>query len=491
VHSSKVLRTNPDLHHGLLGDIPLEGYLKDEGPVDTSWVSHISGSQDASARSRVIVSLLREGEISSAEFMKLLYDDVLLRALENREEYEVSLSPKGEQALDNYLLMIAEKSLTPQQGAVLKQLDHQLSSLPKKSAAAEKIRKKVLDTILDADPWAKEKYELLNDPGKSQMLSGEDMLSLAQEIERRARRASVQLSDEDKAAMREYVAFWQGRLAASRTMVDGISGVARERQVATIAAPIGAFHTEGMSKMLQQRGIPFAVLRPLAMENPRTAGALGKGFENKYERKSVFDSGSAKLFMNAFPLSSRTQKKPRLVLETEWFQAKSETYFLTDRIVHQLLSGGGGPQSLGDDKTAQDRGTGAPPSGPPGGSGTYWGFSDDDLRGKRVWVDRRRMRIVPAAPGSKRQAVLFPLVLNSDNAATRKELWVKAALTREADTRETAENLLRDALREIEAEPRGERPHAEDAHGRVQISEDVHAIISATRNGALSVALGM
>jgi hypothetical protein len=58
-----------------------------------------------------LVSLLQEGEISSAEFMKLLYDDVRPHAVEKRGEYDVSISPKGEAAPDNYLLMIAEKSL--------------------------------------------------------------------------------------------------------------------------------------------------------------------------------------------------------------------------------------------------------------------------------------------------------------------------------------------------------------------------------------------
>jgi hypothetical protein len=45
---------------------------------------------------------------------------------------------------------------------------------------------------------------------------------------------------------------------------------------------------------------------------------------------------------------------------------------------------------------------------------------------------------------------------------------------------------------EIEAEPpHKDRVRAEDAHGRVQITEDVHAIISETRNRALRASLGM
>jgi polyhydroxyalkanoate synthesis regulator phasin len=476
-----------------LRDIALEGYLKDMKPVDTSWVAHISASQGANVRAKVVVSLLREGEISSAEFMKLLYDDVQLHALENRNEYDVSISSKGENAPEDYLLTIAERSMTAKQGAQVEALLRQLKRLPKTSAEAEQTRKRVLETILSADPWAKEKYKAVEESAKSQTASAEDLLALAEEIENRARLRSVEMSVEDQASMREYKAFWQGRIAASHTMTDGISGLARNQSVALVSAPIGAFHTTGMSALLQKEGVPFAVLRALAMEDPEHAGPLGPGFENKYKAESVFDSGSARYFQQAYPSKTLPKhgKKPVPILEEEWFQAKSETYFLTDRIANQVLSGGAGGNPPGGGDVPP--GSAAPlSSGPPRSGGVPWGFSNDDLKGKRVSVDPKRIGIVPAAPGSKRRAVLFPIVLNQDDPAQRKELWIKAILGKDTGDRETVELLLLDALREIQQErPGKEHKKAEDAHGQIQITEDVHAVISETRKGALSVSLGM
>src|SRR5262249_20337033 len=42
-------------------DIALEGYLKDEGPIDTLWMKKASGSGGANGRARAVISLLREG----------------------------------------------------------------------------------------------------------------------------------------------------------------------------------------------------------------------------------------------------------------------------------------------------------------------------------------------------------------------------------------------------------------------------------------------
>jgi hypothetical protein len=171
---------------------------------------------------------------------------------------------------------------------------------------------------------------------------------------------------------------------------------------------------------------------------------------------------------------------------------------MTDRIARRVLAGGSKGGASGSDGPPLSgpppggaAGTGGAPPQPPSGAPPLWGFSDDDLHGKRASVDPRRIEVVLAAPGSKRNAVLFPLVLNPDDPARRKELWVKAALTQEVDERKAVEDLLRDALQDILKEPSGPRERAEDWRGRIQITEDVHAAISETRNGALSVALGV
>jgi hypothetical protein len=475
-----------------LRDIGLEGYLKDEGPIDTSWMTKASGAQSPEGRARAVVSLLREGEISSAEFMKLVYDDIQLRAIEERAEYDVSLSEQAESAPFQYLFAIAEASLPPSKFGELEASAQRLKSLPKNSPAAMRERQRMMDIILSGDPWAKEKYDILNDPVKSQELSGEDHLALAEEIEKRAQQVQAKIETEETDGLQEYIRFWRGRMAANHTMVGAIGEVAKVPQVVLVAGLIGAFHTSGMSQQLGQMGVPYAVLRPLAMDQEKTAGSLGMAaFKRKYARQSVFAGGFGKQLMGIFPA---TKKKPQLVLKEEWFQAKSETYLMTDRIARRVLTGLGSGTS--------GSGPGGPPPGgvarvggvppvPPSGGKPPWGFSDDDLHGKRVRVDPHLITVVAAAPGSKRKAVLFPIIFNPDDPARRRELWVKAALTKEAGERKSVEDLLRDALQDIAMEPAGPQDQTEGRHGRIQITEDVHAAISETRQGAISIALGV
>lgn len=61
-------------YHGMR-HIALEGYLKERKPIGADWF-HAAAGGDSAARTSVAVRLLQEGEISSAEFMKLTYRDV-------------------------------------------------------------------------------------------------------------------------------------------------------------------------------------------------------------------------------------------------------------------------------------------------------------------------------------------------------------------------------------------------------------------------------
>jgi hypothetical protein len=224
-----------------------------------------SGSENANARARGVVSLLREGEISSAEFMKLVYDDVQLHPIEDRAEYNVSVSDKAESAPFEYLMAIAEKSLPQSKYSEIEAIDSRLKTLPKGSAEAKRESQKLVDAILSGDAWAREKYNLLSDPVKSQALSGEDQLALAEEIEKHAQQSGANIGSEEKQGLQEYIRFWRMRMAASHTMVAAIGDIAKNPQIALVAGLIGAFHTSGMSQQLGRMGIPYTVLRPNAL----------------------------------------------------------------------------------------------------------------------------------------------------------------------------------------------------------------------------------
>ena len=94
-----------------LRDIALEGYLKDDTKIDTDWY-YKAARKDTRARIEVAVRLLEEGEISSAEFLKLAYEDVSLHPIEISKEYNVELGEKAQTAPLLCLLKIAQNSLT-------------------------------------------------------------------------------------------------------------------------------------------------------------------------------------------------------------------------------------------------------------------------------------------------------------------------------------------------------------------------------------------
>ena len=57
--------------------IALEGYLKERPKIRAEWFARAAHG-DLTAKVRAAVNLLQEGEISSAEFMKLVYDESML-----------------------------------------------------------------------------------------------------------------------------------------------------------------------------------------------------------------------------------------------------------------------------------------------------------------------------------------------------------------------------------------------------------------------------
>jgi len=68
----------------------LEGYLKEDPEIKTDWFISAAQGLSRAARTRVAVRLLREGEISSAEFAKLIYRELTLYPGETRDEYRVN-----------------------------------------------------------------------------------------------------------------------------------------------------------------------------------------------------------------------------------------------------------------------------------------------------------------------------------------------------------------------------------------------------------------
>jgi len=94
-----------------LRHIGLEGLAESEGPLDCSWAHRpppYRPGRPITPREDVIVQTLQDGEISAAEMMGLIYEDVVVDGVDDAALYAIP-SPSGEawSAPYNYLYSIA------------------------------------------------------------------------------------------------------------------------------------------------------------------------------------------------------------------------------------------------------------------------------------------------------------------------------------------------------------------------------------------------
>jgi hypothetical protein len=452
--------------HGLR-HIALEGYLKERPEITTDWFGHADSSQGPAAterRNQVAVRLLKEGEINSAEFLKIVYDDVQLHPIETISQYAVDLDENASRAPTLYLVRISQQSLKPDQNERVQQLKQESEALT--GEEKQKKTSEMLDYIISRNAWTEAKATLLR-PDASRDLSVEKVLALMEEIEKRARELSVQFAPNEKDAMERNLNFWRMRIAAGETMVRAAGEIADRKDVSLVVMNIGAAHTEGVVAKLTAAKRPLAVVTPMALKNHEERGDLTEEMlARKYKGLSAYSEGFSEIFQQTFPLRA---KMPEPGLLSPAIQAKSEAYFKIGEIVKAVLGGAPPPSASG----------GTPP----------WGFSDDYFRGKWIYIDPHRIEKTVDPEDGNPQVVFLPLILNPDDPTKRKEIWVKAAPgTAEVVTteRRDVEGMLIKVLEEAEKPP---GKAVEDKGGRVQITLDTVAAFASTREGAKKVAL--
>ena len=445
-----------------LRHIALEGYLRERAEIVTDWYFSAARGHDSPTGRRVAVQLLKEGEISCAEFMALVYRDVSLHAIETESEYDQELDDEASAALTAYLLGIAQASLREEHVPALERFQKDIERIEAQGDTLELVAKykEFLEYILTADPWVRDKYLTLKDLGSTRSISGEEHIALLVEIVDRAESLSVDIEPDQKRAMDRCLSFWRGRVAASRTMTISAGGIADRSDVSMVAMVVGAAHTEGMCALLAEAGRPHVVVTPLALQRLDEGSDLTFNMlTRKYAKLSVYAGGITDVLLDAFP--SLSNKKPEPVLSEPWFQAKAELYLFTERIADDILG----------------------PPEPPGGGEPPFALSADAFRGKWLHVDPMELRMLSDDEG---RAVLFPAILNPDDPSRRRELWVKAALGEarvSREERESVESMLQKALEEVERE--GEPSSVlENEGGRVQITSRTIAAIAATQQDA-------
>ena len=451
-----------------LKDIALEGYLKEDPAIDAKWYIQ-AAKEDLRAKLNVAVQLLKEGEISCAEFIKLTCENVSLHPIETAAEYHVELDSEAQQAPLMYLIQIAQGSLRQSHLPKIKKLQKEIASL-EGSAKTRKIGE-LVKYILSADPWAEEKAKLLRDENFLRFKPLEEHAATVREIEMRREDLRIKIDPRDEAALGRYLAFFEGRAKADSTMAKGAMKIAAQKRGAIIAMIIGAGHTKKIFQMLKNAQRPFAVITPLALKKGKHAGDLTAAqLDRKYQNRSVFSAGFfARILDESYPHA--THKKPQPVLPEPWLQAKSELYLFTDKITRLVLGGGGG---------------GKPPIKPRKG---VTRFPEGNFNGKFVFINSSLIEIVNQDEEDEKSgyAILFPVVLKSGDSKKETQIWIKAALTTtahaavwpETQKHEKIEDLLKKALKEVQSETNSSELDAEEG-GFVVVTKDVRAFIGST-----------
>ncbi|MDR2014467.1 MAG: hypothetical protein LBP99_02430 [Azoarcus sp.] len=462
-----------------LRDIALEGYLLERpDAVDTKWFKETTSGLETIDRARLAGQWLYDGEISAAEFIKLVFDDIKLHPIEVLADRGSELSEAAMGAPSRYLLTIAQLSLKESHRRELEGLRRKLDNAPEnqKQAAAQKY----VDFILSADPWTAKKDKELTAAMKD--LSLEKMLTAIEEIDQRAKQENAPLDADDRKAMAEAQKFWRGRVTASTTMLKNTIRIANGASVKIVAMNVGAAHTDGMVTMLTEQKRPFAVIHPLPMKPANSNDDMGfDAFQRKlkYPPLSVFSEG---LMEDLFEIAPKTdkQKKPEPVVNVPWFKKKTQLYTIAYEITKAF-----------EDEKVLGKG-----SKPPKIPEPPFGLSKDKLTSQYVSVNPNDISIVlddEKNPQSE-EVVLFKAVLNPNDSAMREEIWVKAARVGQygvvsTTERETVEKILKELLEKAQKDRSPRRTTTEDEKGRIQIDTKNRAVISRTKDAVMKTAV--
>lgn len=420
-----------------LRNIVLEALVAGETFPSTDWFRALCGPEDDRLRDELAVTLLRSAEIGAVEFIALVRDDVTVHPGDAAEAYAVELSDRGGVAAISYLFKIGLQSVK----------DEDLEHL-KKLKDDEKIEE-LVEYVIGLDPWAKKRHDQLKDT--ETISSIEQWLAMLEEIQEKANDVGAQITDEEREAMGEAIAFFTAAEERSGALVASAVGGAVGTRPGLVAINCGAAHTVGVKRRLSEAKATHAVLTPLSLT--LAAGSIRyEAFERKLKRQSVAWDGKGL----ASYLDGRRKNPP--IIGTEWFAAVSELHFATALIARA----GGGP-----------------------------GFPDGTLKGKLAELEHVRVDW-DSVERQRNGDVVFSASVSG--AKGRKTIWVRCGIPEgeimvpgtEEEGGPALVDLLFEALGKVKAE-KGQREEPEEGTVLESVTPDVLAGFSPDRGAVMTL----
>ena len=419
-----------------LRHIVLEGYVKDDSQTSAKWFDDVAGGLEPATRAALAALFLRQGDIGSAEFLRMVQPDVSLDPGETVEEYAPNLDHAAAAAPLVYLHAIASVSLPIRDVESIRQ---QIQALPQYSPEEQQQRiAQISASVLAGEKWAQTAASRIQGTPAA-TVSADQAEALSTEIFKRAAGLGLALPDTDRRAMERNLLFWRARRAASRTLAAEAARIAGQPGVEVVALCVGAAHTATVTEALGKAGRPFAILTPRSLKNNDHRGDLTWAMlDRKYGERSVSAEGYAAVISEAL---APADKKTEPGMFQPWFQAQAEMLSLVGRMTQRVAN------------------TSAP-------GGEQLRFSEADLKGRFISISPDTIHLIadPSAPGGRAVVLRVDITPAADRAP--HPIWVKAATDPAAagfQGQPDIESLLRRQLAEIQAPAAPGLPAADGA----------------------------
>jgi len=303
-----------------LKHIGLEGYSADQPPLNLTWAHPkppFRAKQKITAREDVIVYTLREGTISNAEMMGLIYADVVIDGIDDAKLYAFNPPAGAEDAPSDYLYQIALGRMSNVQRTAWQAL-YDSQKYGDAFAFAMSVDK------FTADTWAR-----LSD--RINIASAEEALALVDQIKAEAQKAGFKPTAEQQAkleGMRENLKTMSQR---SDALSANILKVAAANPGAPLAMTVGALHTARLDELLTKAGVSFVILRPESLAKGSTAGMLSpEAFARKMQGRSPLPAGYLGAWIDG-------RKKPEVVADKEWYKLEENVRIVIQELGKEAL----------------------------------------------------------------------------------------------------------------------------------------------------------
>lgn len=350
--------------HGLR-TIGLEGAIATGKPLDGSRFLSPTAARDRSAREDALLSMMRSGEISSAEFAACAYPDVSVLGIENEAEYNVRLEERSSPETI-YLILLAEKKLPEEK------LMRFITLFQSKD---DNDKKKAVDILKEGDPWLKTQFAKLSEVAISTKGRADQLRGIVAEAEK----LGVTVPQQTETDMRKTIEFFDTAVKRSGTMSVAMAKLSGAAKGAPTAMIIGAAHSDEVLDSLSRQNVKAVLLRPNALD-VRGDTAAYDGFERKNKGLWVTDdNGTLGHILNG-------HRKPSPIIERPHRDAYADARYATAIVARAFRNSGTVPESLVKELNGLPGIEVDPKSIEKAGNDVIFHMGVDDSDGNKQWV---------------------------------------------------------------------------------------------------------